>query len=145
MSGRLLRIQDWEKLARESNFQPGLMAAKCPIGLRQLERFFAKHFNKAPKAWTRELQLGIARDRLSQGWSNKAVVEELGFANESHFCHVFKKFYGASPQTFAPLYGRGDVKVQGKTIIPNEARGTIVGATRIKSHLNKNVAFRQFG
>jgi hypothetical protein len=42
---------------------------------------------------------------ITEGWSNKAVVAELCFANESHLCHEFKRFYAVSPQTFAPLYG----------------------------------------
>ena len=46
----------------------------------------------------------MARDLLSRGWSNKAVAAELGFADESHFCHEFKRIYGCSPQWLAPLY-----------------------------------------
>jgi len=88
----------------ESKFQPESMAAKCPICLRQLERFFVQHFKKCPRDWLKELQLRSARRLISEGWSNQAVVEELGFANAAHFCHKFKQFYGASPQTFAPLY-----------------------------------------
>src|SRR5207247_75396 len=89
---------------KEAKFRPGIMAAKCLISLRHLERFFGGRFNKPPKMWTKELQLQIARHLISRGWRNKAVVEELGFANESHFCHKFKTFYGVSPQTFAPSY-----------------------------------------
>ncbi len=113
-------------LAKDAKFRPGVMAALCPISMRQLERFFAKHFNKAPRAWTRELQLDMALRLISQGWSNKAVVEELGFANESHFCHEFKKFYGASPQSFAPVYGNQPVNGSGTGVAGNGARRLLV-------------------
>lgn len=103
----LLRIADWEQLAREAKFQPSAIAALCPISLRQLERFFAARFNKTPRSWAKELQCRLARQLIAEGWSNKAVAGEFGFASESHFCHEFKRVYGVPPQTFAPVY-RGD-------------------------------------
>jgi AraC-like DNA-binding protein len=103
--GRLFRIEDWEKLAREARFQPATMADLCFISLRQMERFFAQQFNVSPRLWARELRCRKARELIAQGWSSKAVVAELGFVDGSHFGREFRKFYGASPQTFAPLYG----------------------------------------
>jgi AraC-like DNA-binding protein len=129
MSGRLLRIENWEKLTRDAKFQPALMAALCPTSLRSLERFFASQFNQTPGEWVRELRCRLARQLIAAGWSNKAVAAELGFADESHFCHQFKRVYSASPQTFAPLYGTPD-------------------RSRVRHHaslsrLDKNVASRQ--
>ncbi len=102
---RLLRIQDWEKLAKQAEFQPATMAALCPISLRQMERFFAERFAKTPRKWARTLKCRLARQLIAEGWSNKAVAAELRFGNQSHLCHEFKRLYGVSPQTFAPLYG----------------------------------------
>jgi len=105
-------------LAKQASFKPGQMAALCSISLRHLERFFAEHFHKAPGDWARELKFQLARELIFRGFSNKAVVAQLSFASEPHFCHEFKKFYGVSPQTFAPTYG----------------------GTQKMSHLGKNVA-----
>ena len=102
---RLLRIENWEKLARDARFRPAVIAALCPISLRQLERFFAARFNTTPRTWAKALKCRLARQLIAQGWSNKAVACEVGFANESHLCHEFKRVYGTPPQTFAPLYG----------------------------------------
>jgi AraC-like DNA-binding protein len=104
MNGRLFKIQDWEKLARQAKFQPGVMAALCPVSLRQLQRFFAEVFDQTPREWARKLRCRMARQLVSEGWSNRAVAEELGFGNESHLCHEFKRFYNVPPQAFAPLY-----------------------------------------
>ncbi|SRR6266581_213429 len=104
MSGRLLRIQNWEKLAYDAGFQPGTMAALCPISLRQLRRFFKEQFDRTPTEWAREVRCRKARSLINEGWSNKAIAAELGFADESHFCHEFKRVYGFSPQSYAPVY-----------------------------------------
>jgi AraC-like DNA-binding protein len=98
---RLLRISDWEKLAREAAFQPAVMAARCPISLRQMQRFFAARFDKTPTEWVRELRCRLARQLIAEGWSNRAVAIELRFANESHVCHDFKRVFGVSPQRLA--------------------------------------------
>jgi transcriptional regulator GlxA family with amidase domain len=104
MSGQLLRIQDWESMARQAKFHPAGMAALCCISLRQMERFFVKRFNKTPIVWTRELRCQQARQLIAKGWTNKAVAIELGFANESHLCHEFRRVYGSAPRSFAPTY-----------------------------------------
>jgi AraC-like DNA-binding protein len=105
MKCRLVSIQDWEKLAREAKFQPAIMAALCPISLRQMQRFFVSTFEKTPRQWTRELRCRLALNLISQGWSTKAVSVELSFADGAHFCREFKRVYGHPPQSFAPLYG----------------------------------------
>ncbi len=105
MTARLLRIKDWESLAKKADFEPGKMAALCPISLRQLERYFTKEFHKTPGGWVKELKCRLAQEMIARGFTTKAVAVELKFANESHFCHEFKKVYGVAPQTFAPIYG----------------------------------------
>lgn len=102
MAARLLRVKDWEAVAREAKFRPAAAAANCGVSLRQIERFFAEHFGKSPGHWMRETRCRMAKELIVKGWSNKAVVKELGFGNESHFCHQFQQFYGCSPQTYAP-------------------------------------------
>ncbi len=104
MSARLLRIQSWEKVALAGKFQPEAMAALCLISLRTLERFFASDFKTTPVDWARRLRCRMARQLIDAGWKNTAVVRELFFGNESHLCHEFHRFYGVSPQTFAPVY-----------------------------------------
>src|SRR5258706_16439215 len=97
---RLLRIEDWSKVAQEANFQPANMAVLCSVSLRQLERFFSVRFGKTPGEWNRELRCRHALKLITEGYSNKAVVAELKFANDSHLCHEFKRVYGSSPQSF---------------------------------------------
>ena len=105
LNDRFARIADWEQLAQSARFQPAKMAACCPVSLRHLERFFARTFHQRPGEWVRHLRCRLARELISAGWPNKAVVYELGFGNESHLCHEFKRIYGTSPQSFGPANG----------------------------------------
>jgi AraC-like DNA-binding protein len=130
MNQRLSRIHDWETLARDAKYQPGTMAALCPISLRQLQRFFLLHFNRTPGCWLRELRGHQARELISHGWSNRAVATELGFSNESHLCHEFKRLFGVPPQTFSPLYAAPAATERHLQPLP-------------LSLFNKNVAFQQ--
>jgi AraC-like DNA-binding protein len=107
MGGRLSKIGEWELLAREADFRPAKMAALCCISTRQLERFFSLQFSDSPGQWLRKLQCLLAKELISQGYSNKAAAAELKFASESHFCREFKKQFGAPPQTFAPRWNVG--------------------------------------
>jgi AraC-like DNA-binding protein len=105
MSARLLRIQDWEALAKQADFEPAKMAALCPISLRQLERFFAEHFHKTPENWILELKCRLARKLITTGYSSKAAATELRFSDDAHFCNLFKRIHGVTPQSFAPIFG----------------------------------------
>jgi AraC-like DNA-binding protein len=100
---RPLLNQDWESLARQARFQPAQLARLCCLSLRQLERFFIAHFGQPPGPWMRALKCRLARDLIAAGLPNKLVVSDLCFGNQSHLCHEFRRFFGASPQSFGPL------------------------------------------
>src|SRR5690348_3379557 len=93
---------DWERLAKLAGFKPARLALLCSISERQLQRIFKKRFQRTPKNWLRELQCQLARDLIAEGYSTKAAAAELKLATDAHFCRVFKKIFGASPQCFAP-------------------------------------------
>jgi AraC family transcriptional regulator len=105
LGGRLTRIQEWEQLANAAEYRPANMAALCGVSPRQLERYFLFKFQVTPRKWLREFQCRSAKLLIQRGYSNVAVVAELKFASESHFCREFKKFHGVSPQTFSPSFG----------------------------------------
>jgi AraC-like DNA-binding protein len=102
MGGTLLTIEEWEQVAREADFNPSKMASLCCISERQLQRLFRKHLHCTPSHWLRELQCRLAKQLISQGYSNRAAAAQLKFSTESHLCREFKKVFGTSPQSFAP-------------------------------------------
>jgi transcriptional regulator GlxA family with amidase domain len=103
VSTNLLTMKEWEEVAREADFKAGKMACLCAISERQLQRLFKENLHCTPSRWLRNLQCRLARELITQGSSNKAVASALKFANESHFCREFKKVFGTSPRTFAPV------------------------------------------
>ena len=102
MSRRTLESTEWERLARESAFDAGKMASMLSISERHLQRLFRQQFADTPSRWLAGLQCRLARQLISQGYSTKAAAAEMGFSSGSHMCHQFKRFFGSSPQNFAP-------------------------------------------
>lgn len=101
MEGRLLTIKEWEEVARKADYSPGKMAVLCSMSERQMQRLFQQHVKCTPSRWLRQLQCRLAKQLISQGYSNKAVAAELKFSSQSHFCREFKKVFGSSPKNFA--------------------------------------------
>ena len=105
MSGKLVKTEDWENVARQAEFKPAKMATLCAMSERHLQRIFKKHLKQTPSQWLRELQCRLAKQLISQGYSSKAAAAELNFATDAHFCREFKKVFGTPPQSFAPAHG----------------------------------------
>lgn len=105
MSGKFIRSEDWEQVAKKAEFKPSKMASLCAISERHLQRIFKRHLQQTPSQWLRELQCRLAKQLISQGYSSKAAAAELNFATDAHFCREFKKIFGMSPQSFAPAHG----------------------------------------
>jgi|SRR5690348_16516733 len=91
---------EWQRLARQAEFNSGRMASLCGVSERHLQRIFKKHVGSSPSRWLRAVQCRLARDLLLQGYSNKAAAAELKFSSDAHFCREFKKIFGAPPQKF---------------------------------------------
>jgi AraC-like DNA-binding protein/quercetin dioxygenase-like cupin family protein len=67
----------------------------------QLARHFRRQFGYSLAAYVRKLRLAYARERLVT--SSQPIVDlaqELGFFDQSHFCHVFGKHVGVSPAAY---------------------------------------------
>lgn len=128
--GSLLTAEEWEQVAKEADFNPGKMATLCCVSERQLQRLFRKHLGCTPSHWLRELQCRLAKQLISQGYSNKAAAAELKFATESHLCREFKKVFGTSPQTFSPGNAARNVRAQNQPRISKRSWAVLGSAVQ---------------
>ena len=65
-------------------------------------KLFSRETGYAPREYLQNLRIRMAQDMLlsETGYSLSAIAENCGFANASHFCKVFKKRTGKSPNVF---------------------------------------------
>jgi AraC-like DNA-binding protein len=97
MRSRLDRVQNWSELARLVQFHAKLLAQRCGVSSRQLQRFFILKTGRTPQKWLNELRQTLALGSLSELKSVKQVSHELGYKQPSHFSREFKRAHGVAP------------------------------------------------
>jgi AraC-like DNA-binding protein len=63
-------------------------------------RLFKENTNISPLAYFEKLKMEAACSMIEQGTRGYRVAENLGFCDETYFCHRFKKVVGLSPGEF---------------------------------------------
>jgi AraC-like DNA-binding protein len=99
VEGKLLTMKEWEEVARKADYNPGKMAALCSISERQMQRLFQQHVKCTPSRWLRQLQCRLAKQLISQGYSNKAVAAELKFSSNPISAGSSKRSSEPPPRT----------------------------------------------
>ena len=97
MNSRLHQIQNWTELARQANWSATLLAKKCNVSVRTLERFFHEKMGKSPQVWLAEQRQREALELLRVSSSVKETAITLGYKHPTHFSRDFKKHWGHSP------------------------------------------------
>jgi AraC-like DNA-binding protein len=97
MSSRLDEVRNWEQLAETSHYSANLLAKRCKISTRQLERHFLHTKNQSPHQWLNELRQKQALKLTGGSCLAKEVAERLGYKQASHFSREFKRFHGFPP------------------------------------------------
>jgi AraC family transcriptional regulator len=82
------------------------LTAVAGIGARDVMKGFKKFFNRTPAEYLRCRRIATARQRLAETREPIArVASEVGFYDQAHFCHEFKKATGCSPREYRKLMG----------------------------------------
>jgi len=97
----LLKLRD--EMEKKENFIAGInkMNEKGGKSAEHLSRSFKKFFKETPTDFINRLRLNFAANLLAN--SDETIVEIsliAGFENLSHFYHLFKKHFDASPKEF---------------------------------------------
>lgn len=106
---RLVRIRDWNELGRLASYRPAKLARMCGVSLRHLQRFFLSNFNQGPHDWLSRQRMLAAASMLLENRPLKVICAELRFKQLSHFCQMFKKLMGLTPDQFRER-ARGPVR-----------------------------------
>lgn len=69
--------------------------------LRQFERDFRETVGVAPKLFGRIQRFQQARALLSRRWSPAEIAADLGYTDQSHMSHEFRRFAGCTPAAHA--------------------------------------------
>jgi AraC family transcriptional regulator len=82
------------------------LAAVAGIGPRDLLRGFKRFFDGTPAEFVRGRRIAVARQRLAETEEPIALLaNEIGFYDQAHFSHEFKKATGCSPREYRELVG----------------------------------------
>ena len=80
------------------------IAEACHVNKAYLCRLFQRFDNQSPYRYLMQLKMREAAKRLQKRESLvKQIAYELGFADQFHFCRVFKSVFGLSPAAFKRL------------------------------------------
>lgn len=76
---------------------------RCDVGVRTLQRLFAKCVGVSPKWVIQRYRLHEAAARLagSPAVSQAGLASELGYSDQAHFVRDFKRIVGTSPAAYA--------------------------------------------
>ena len=71
-------IHNLANLAPTAHYNATELAKLCKLSVRQLQRVFRRHFERAPQDWLNEQRIKAAEQLLLSGRPVKTVAFELG-------------------------------------------------------------------
>ena len=74
-----------------------MLAQCCDLSEPQLLRQFKKQTGMTPYAWLLRLRIEKALQLLRAGMRSTEVAIQVGFYDQAHFIHAFKRAYGVKP------------------------------------------------
>ncbi|WP_276358054.1 helix-turn-helix domain-containing protein [Cohnella caldifontis] len=94
------------------------LAAECMLSLRQFERRFKQLIGVSPKVFARLLRFEALLTSLIQGptVSFTDVSSHLGYHDQAHVIHEFKKWAGCTPSAFL---ARAKQREKQRPIVPD--------------------------
>jgi AraC-like DNA-binding protein len=103
-------------VAMLSHREPGeSVAATCErlgVSNRHLIKVFRDTVGLAPKSYARIARFHAALRRLPRAASYAALAAEVGYADQAHFNHEFRRLAGVTPSEFVARRGLDDESVE---------------------------------
>jgi AraC-like DNA-binding protein len=98
MASRFDKITDWEKEARQADYDPVAVAEANKATLRSLEHYFRRLFHECPHAWFTRLKLEDSKPLVEQGLPIHEVSDRFGYHHSTAFVAAFKHQFGLTPR-----------------------------------------------
>lgn len=98
MSGKLLVVAELMKNNIDDPLPLSILAKRCGISSRHMERLFRTHVNCTPGRYYLHMRLDRAQQLLKK--TNMAIIEiavSCGFGSGSYFSQCFGKRFGIPP------------------------------------------------
>lgn len=84
------------------------LARLAHLSVRAFERKFQGSFHVTPQKYLRRLRLRMAsRDLVYTAKTLAEVAAGCGFADQSHFTRLFRRYFGLTPREYRARYRRG--------------------------------------
>lgn len=91
------RVLDYMRHHVATNISVEEIAAHCGISAGHFTKAFHESVGLTPHQWILRTRVDMAKELLRKNVHIAAVASNCGFADQSHFSRVFKKFTGYSP------------------------------------------------
>ncbi|OZI23537.1 hypothetical protein CAL26_08835 [Bordetella genomosp. 9] len=91
------RVLDYMRHHAASNISVEEIAAQCGISAGHFTKAFHQSVGLTPHQWILKRRVDMAKELLRKDVHIAAVASTCGFADQSHFSRVFRKFTGDSP------------------------------------------------
>jgi AraC-like DNA-binding protein len=88
------------QLVREARYCCSALAHRLEVSEKTLSRWISRKFGLAAKAWVDRRRIIDALPAIMKRVPLKAILEEFGFEQVSHFSRVFKRVMGVPLHTF---------------------------------------------
>jgi AraC-like DNA-binding protein len=76
------------------------LAAVCHLSPYHFQRTFVEHTGLSPHDYQVQVRIRHSKTLLRQGLSIAKVAQEVGFVDQSHFTHSFRRMVGMTPGHF---------------------------------------------
>jgi AraC-like DNA-binding protein len=77
------------------------LAQTCHLSPYHFQRVFVEHMGLSPHDYLMHTRIRHSKSLLRQGMPLADVAQDVGFVDQSHFTHSFKRIVGLTPGYFA--------------------------------------------
>jgi AraC family transcriptional regulator, glycine betaine-responsive activator len=91
--------QRWQELAHEASYSVSVLARRCGVSVRTLERLFPRVVGQPPERWLNSLRMQRALEFWASGSTVPEAAARLAYQDKSRFLEDFQEQHGFCPSS----------------------------------------------